>query len=498
MFKPKQQRQEEPPKNMRLPQEMQQPNMKLVRTMFDECERRRSTTIELPYAQGGRSFLLMVLWEKGADLPIWTLYDEAGGDNSMLFSQGFSPSELDFVLEMIIMSTGQGAGAAAGAPGFIPEELRPTADSLAAQQEEGKKPDDIWKQRVSDSLSRNTQSGMPSQSSVYPDPLPRPEQHAAPPPPPPPPPVPPMPQQMPPHMAPPAPAQPAYPPNYPPPGMAPGGYPGMPPQPGYPPQPAYPPPQPAYPPQMQPGMAPGAYPGMPPAPGYPQQQFPGAQQPGWPQPQAAPPAPPAPASGPAPMPIDMGLISKRTDVTLNNLLLESGLLNSQSLDAAIRMQDLVEEKQISSRDAARVLAKYHSKGKTIEQFVSQAMQELADGARPGAGGGGGAPGGQQGQQMVSVKDALDLLVRAGVLTDNDIQTANEVRKKHGGDITKILGAANKLDEKTFEASITCVQLLRDNIMKLEQISIALQYCSRMRTSFDDACTEMNWPNPRKR
>lgn len=492
MFKPKQQKQEEPPKNMRLPQEMQQPNMKLVRTMFDECERRRSTTIELQYSHGGRSFLLMVLWEKGVDLPIWTLYDEAGGDNAMLFSQGFSPSELDFVLEMIIMSTGQGAGVQSGAPGFIPEELRPTADSLAAQQEEVKKPDDIWKQRVSDSLSRSTQSGMPAQSSVYPDPLPRPEQQAAPPPP-----VPPMPQQMPPHMAPPPPPQPGYPPGYPQqmqPGMAPGGYPGMPPAPGYPPQPAYPPPQPAYPPQMQPGMAPGGYPGMPPQPGYPQQQYPGAQQPGWPQPQAAPP------SGPAPMPIDMGLISKRTDVTLNNLLLESGLLNSQSLDAAIRMQDLVEEKQISTRDAARVLAKYHSKGKTIEQFVSQAMQELADGARPGAapGGAGGAPAGAGGQQMVSVKDALDLLVRSGVLTDNDIQTANEVRKKHGGDITKILAAANKLDEKTFEASVTCVQLLRENAMKLEQISIALQYCSRMRTSFDDACTELNWPNPRKR
>lgn len=100
--------------------------------------------------------------------------------------------------------------------------------------------------------------------------------------------------------------------------------------------------------------------------------------------------------------------------------------------------------------------------------------------------------------MVSVKDALDLLVKSGVLLDNDIQTANEVRKKHGGDITKILAAANKLDEKTFEAAVICVQLLRDGAMKLEQVSIALQYCSRMRTSFDDACTEMNWPNPRRR
>lgn len=197
------------------------------------------------------------------------------------------------------------------------------------------------------------------------------------------------------------------------------------------------------------------------------------------------------------MPIDMGLISKRTDVTLNSLLLESGLLNSQSLDAALRMQDLVEEKQLSARDAARVLARYHTKGKTIEQFVSVAMQELGDGGS-GAGGGGGASAGASQTAMVSVKDALDLLVKAGVLTDNDIQTANEVRKKHGGDITKILGAANKLDEKTFEAAVICVPLIREGAMKMEQVSIALQYCSRMRTSFDDACSEMNWPNPRRR
>jgi hypothetical protein len=192
----------------------------------------------------------------------------------------------------------------------------------------------------------------------------------------------------------------------------------------------------------------------------------------------------------------MGLISKRTDVTLNSLLLESGLLNSQSLDAALRMQDLVEEKQLSARDAARVLARYHTKGKTIEQFVSAAMQELGDGGS--SGGGVGAPAGAPQAGMVSVKDALDLLVKAGVLTDNDIQTANEVRKKHGGDITKILGAANKLDEKTFEAAVICVPLIRDGAMKIEQVSIALQYCSRMRTSFDDACSEMNWPNPRRR
>ncbi len=195
------------------------------------------------------------------------------------------------------------------------------------------------------------------------------------------------------------------------------------------------------------------------------------------------------------MPIDMGLISKRTDVTLNSLLLESGLLNSQSLDAALRMQDLVEEKQLTSRDAARVLARYHTKGKTIEQFIAVAMQELGDG---GSGAVAGASGGQGQQAMVSVKDALDLLVKSGVLTDNDIQTANEVRKKHGGDISKILGAANKLDEKTFEAAIICVPLIREGAMKIEQVSIALQYCSRMRTSFDDACAEMNWPNPRKR
>jgi hypothetical protein len=495
MFKPRQPQKEEPPKNFKLPHEPQLPNMKLVRVLFDECERRRGTTIELSFSHAGKTYLLMVLWEKGIEFPAWTLYDEAGGDNAMLFSQGFPPSDLDFVLEMIIMSTSQG-GAAPVTSGFIPEELRPSAETLAAQAElEAKKPDDIWKQ----SVARSTHSGMPAQNTVYPDPLPRPEPPPAPPPPPVPMPqmAPPMPAQMPQQM----PLQPGYPPQPPgypqqmPPGMVPGAqYPGMPPQPGYPqpgyPQPGYPPPQPGYPQQLPP---PG-YPQVQP-PGYAQQQFPGAPQQGaWPQPAAAP-APATPS-----MPIDMGLISKRTDVTLNSLLLESGLLNSQSLDAAMRMQDLVEEKQLSSRDAARVLARYHSKGKTIEQFIAVAMQELGDGGSgaPQSGAAAGDAAGQGQQAMVSVKDALDLLVRAGVLTDNDIQTANEVRKKHGGDISKILAAANKLDEKTFEAAIICVPLIREGTMKIEQVSIALQYCSRMRTSFDDACTEMNWPNPRKR
>lgn len=191
------------------------------------------------------------------------------------------------------------------------------------------------------------------------------------------------------------------------------------------------------------------------------------------------------------MPIDMSLIAKRSEVTLASILVESGLLTSHSLDAAMKLQEMVEDKNLSTRDAARVLAKHHSKGAGIEQYVAQTLREMND--LPSDRAGQSAP--QQGN-MIPVKEILDLLVKAGVITPNDINTANEVRKKHGGDMSKILAAAGKVDEKTFEAAVICLPLIRDGKMPVEQCMIALQYCSRMRVSFDDAVAEMNWPNPR--
>jgi len=96
-----------------------------------------------------------------------------------------------------------------------------------------------------------------------------------------------------------------------------------------------------------------------------------------------------------------------------------------------------------------------------------------------------------------LKGAFDLLQKAQLLTESDITTANNVRKKHGGDLIQILEAAGKCNRKTVDAALLSLPLIREGLMRIDQVIMALNYCERMRVTFDDALDEMGWPNPRK-
>jgi hypothetical protein len=95
------------------------------------------------------------------------------------------------------------------------------------------------------------------------------------------------------------------------------------------------------------------------------------------------------------------------------------------------------------------------------------------------------------------KAAFDLLVKAGLLTESDINAAAAARAKVGGDMAQLLQSAGKLDKQTFDAAVICLPMIREGFLKLEQYIIALNYCSRSRVDFDTALEEMGWQNPRK-
>ena len=352
-----------------------------------------------------------------------------------------------------------------------------------------------------------------------------------------------------------APPQPgyAYPPGYPPPYPAP--YPGYP----YPPQdpaayavagypPGYPQGYPGYPP-MYPPQDPNAYP-----PGYPQQYAPppGYQPypPGYQVPPGMQPYPQqgqfppqfAPAPGTVVVPrvtADSDLIAKRPNILLGDFLVETGLIPETTLEAALQLQGMVRNGSLSTGQAAEAVRRAHNRGGEVEQFspstpapdgstakvnapplgeilveaglirisILKAALNLQEVVRTGAltkeeaidaflkehfG---------KGENTVAQSNAekdqkvLDLFIKAKLIQPSDIEAAEAVRKKHGGDVPKILQAAGKFDKMTFEAAAVCQNLLDENRIKIEQAIIALHYCQRSRVSFDDAIEELGWEKP---
>lgn len=206
----------------------------------------------------------------------------------------------------------------------------------------------------------------------------------------------------------------------------------------------------------------------------------------------------------------MDLLSKKAKIDLGTLLLNARLINQGALEAAIKIQGMVEDGKISEDDAPAALAKHHAKGASIDTILTEeeiktihenSTTILAGGAKGGGGAPGTAsdgkpqaPGARTPQQL---RAALDLLIEAGIISEDDITTASKVRAKHGGDTIGILQAANKFDKHTFDAAIICLPMAREGLMKKENIIIALNYCLRSRVTFDTALDELGWPNPRK-
>jgi hypothetical protein len=194
------------------------------------------------------------------------------------------------------------------------------------------------------------------------------------------------------------------------------------------------------------------------------------------------------------LPIDTNLVNKRYIISLADLLKQADLISKQTLAAALKMQAIVQEGKLPVDKAVKILKQHHQKGESISNCVNSLdqapVQQNIENST--------SPTGKAKPINKEKAAALELLEKAGLLSKDDIETAKNVGRKHGGDLISILKSAQKVDDKIMEAALICTGLLSEDLMKLEQCVIALNYCSRSRVSFDEALLELNWKNPRKK
>ncbi|HEY9787350.1 MAG TPA: hypothetical protein V6D17_18315, partial [Candidatus Obscuribacterales bacterium] len=321
-----------------------------------------------------------------------------------------------------------------------------------------------------------------------------------------------------------------YPPGYPPP------YPG-----GYYPYPGYPAYYPAY-----PQGYPAPYP-LQPAPAYPQESL-SQQSPPSSYPQSQPTQWQAPVEDdfssnnqqvPNSQPVPFDRTEKGANVLIGDILTNAGLVPEATIEAALSLQPLVNSGAMSTEQAGEAVRRAHNRGGKLDPGIFTASRPPGDASLP-------KPistplgeilvasgvvsisviksalnlqevvrtgaldkreaidafikehfGAKAGKVTTSAKDekVIALLVKSGLLHDQDIEAAHKVKKKHGGEIVKILSAAGKLDKITFDAANACQDLIEAKRMKVEQAIIALHYCQRGRLSLHEAIDELGWERP---
>ncbi len=238
------------------------------------------------------------------------------------------------------------------------------------------------------------------------------------------------------------------------------------------------------------------------------------------------------------------MLAKRPNFLLGHFLVEAGLIPEPTLDAALQLQEMVKTGSLNPKQAGEAVRRAHTRGGKVDTntFTATPAKKIdskdIEGTAP--------PLGQvlieaglisvpvlkaalnlqevvrtgaltreealeafirehygvdaKSARKAIAKNSMDskvigLLVKAGLLTEQDVQTAQAVKKKHGGDIVKILTAAGKLDKNLLGAANQTNDLIEQKRLKVEQAIIALHYCERMRVSFDDAVEEMGWEKP---
>ncbi len=176
-------------------------------------------------------------------------------------------------------------------------------------------------------------------------------------------------------------------------------------------------------------------------------------------------------------PVDFDLLKKQSNVLLGYMLVEAGFISEPILESALKLQEMVRSDALTPMQACETLRRTHAR----ESGQTRPKEAPAP----------------ESKKVVSKDTQLvvELLTKAGIVTEQDMQAVVAVKRKHGGDVGAMLVSSGKLEQSTFEAAEKCWPWVRDGLMKPEQAIIALGYCQRARVPLEEALDELGYEKP---
>jgi hypothetical protein len=453
------------------------PTLEDVQLMLDTSQIKRGAMVDVMIKrETSPVFVLTCQWDKSSKEPVWSLYE---GEDGSKTCWTYKNDNLEMIYEIICMTLPGGVNTSA------PSKLIGRG-AMPAKKDDGE-----------EAAAPAAPPPAPAPAPAAPQAPPMPQQpgmpYGAPPQG-----MPMYPQQMQPGMPGfmpgyPQPGQP-YPQGMPPQGMPPQGMPmqGMPPQgmpmQGMPPQGM---PMQGMPPQGMPPQ-PGFVPGQPYPPGYPNQQNQPMVSGQMPVYQPQPGAPTAGAPSPTQMNNYMHMMDKgQKNVLLGQLFVEAGILPEPCVDAALKLQELVRKGLMSDGAAIEAMRKANESGGILDDEIINACRakypnndSLTQGVPVIK-----TEAGMDPREFI--RQVIQLIQQAGIVTENDVATAEGVRKKHGGDVGTILVAAGKIERATLDSAKRCQPLVREHRLNHEEAYRILRHCQKNRSSVEEACAALS-------
>ncbi|HEY9772979.1 MAG TPA: tetratricopeptide repeat protein [Planktothrix sp.] len=162
---------------------------------------------------------------------------------------------------------------------------------------------------------------------------------------------------------------------------------------------------------------------------------------------------------------------------LGEVLVAHDLVKQETIDTALSLQKMVQERTIDGSQAANCLQKVLSENITLEEAVAKAKA----------------------QEAAPVKLSLDyqkLLTLARVVSHDDINSALEMTLQEPRILGRLLVSTGFADDSAIDATLECLEMLASGILSQDDAVVALDYCLHHRgerkITFQEALQELGW------
>ncbi|MBC7996447.1 MAG: hypothetical protein IAF58_00785 [Leptolyngbya sp.] len=157
-------------------------------------------------------------------------------------------------------------------------------------------------------------------------------------------------------------------------------------------------------------------------------------------------------------------IGLETNKPIGQVFNECGLVSSMVLNAALKLQTMIENGTVSVNQSHELLRQVHKLQLPLEEL----MKELGE---------------MKGKVMT-------LLIQSGAVSAEDLRKATGMRGSNSTDMTQALVEAGIVSTHLMRESARCVSLMEQGKVRWETASAAILYCRRTGCEFEDAMRQL--------
>ena len=153
--------------------------------------------------------------------------------------------------------------------------------------------------------------------------------------------------------------------------------------------------------------------------------------------------------------IEIGLAENQK---IGEVFVQSGMVAANVVDESLRLQNMVNDGELSGLQAAEILRQAHARGTTIDTILEERVSRK--------------------DEVEKVNSVLEILMQSGVLSGDDFNRAQNLGRQLNVSIAEVILTKEMVSKKLINAAMQGQSLVADGILKQSQCATALKMVAR--------------------